>query len=162
MTDWRKVATESLETFGHRNWIVVADAAYPAHSAPQITTVSTGEDHLSVLGWTLDAIAAHPALAANPYLDAELAALADARCPGIESLRHEITSLLPQPAEIVLHDQLIARLSREAEHFQVLILKTTALLPYVSVFLHLQCGYWSPAQDQAFRQASNLSPDSLP
>ena len=162
MTDWRKVATESLETFGHRNWIVVADAAYPAHSAPQITTLSTGEDHLTVLRWTLDAIAAHPALDAIPYLDAELPALPEARCPGIDNLRDGITSVLPQPAQFVIHDELIARLSQDAEHFQVLILKTTALLPYVSVFLHLQCGYWSPAQDQAFRQASTLSPDSLP
>jgi L-fucose mutarotase/ribose pyranase (RbsD/FucU family) len=156
MTDWRSVASECLQRFGHRNWLVVADAAYPAQSAPQITTLPTGEDHLAVLRWILDAIAAHPALDANIYLDTELDALTDQRCPGIEPLRREITAALPQPAQFVLHDDLIARLQQDAEQFQVLVLKSTALIPYVSVFLHLQCGYWSPERDQAFRQASNL------
>jgi len=31
-----------LPLFGHRNWIVVADSAYPAHSMPGIETIVSG------------------------------------------------------------------------------------------------------------------------
>lgn len=36
LVDWKTELTETIEVFGHRNWIVVADAAYPQQSHPAI------------------------------------------------------------------------------------------------------------------------------
>jgi hypothetical protein len=33
----------------------------------------------------------------------------------------------------------------------VLILKTDLTLPYTSVFIELDCGYWGPEKEQALR-----------
>jgi hypothetical protein len=41
---WERQLRESLPLYGHRNWIVVADAAYPAQSKHGIETVlATGD-----------------------------------------------------------------------------------------------------------------------
>ena len=50
---WEAVLTRRLPLLGHRNWIVVADAAYPAQSNPGIETIATGADHLQVLARVL-------------------------------------------------------------------------------------------------------------
>jgi hypothetical protein len=36
--NWEQQLAEMLPLYGHRNWIVVADAAYPAQSKPGIAT----------------------------------------------------------------------------------------------------------------------------
>ena len=35
-TAWRDKLTQNLSVMGHRNWIVVADSAYPAQNRPGI------------------------------------------------------------------------------------------------------------------------------
>ena len=40
--DWETALQSKLPVFGHRNWIVIADAAYPKQSAPGIETIYTG------------------------------------------------------------------------------------------------------------------------
>ena len=37
--DWQKVLADRLPAYGHRNWIVVADAAYPAQAKDGIETI---------------------------------------------------------------------------------------------------------------------------
>jgi hypothetical protein len=51
------------------------------------------------------------------------------------------------------HDEIIAKLDKSAEVFQVLILKTTMTIPYTSVFFELDCGYWSAAAEKRLRTA---------
>ncbi len=45
-----------LPLFGHRNWIVVADSAYPAQSKPGIETIVSGAGQVEVARRVLDAI----------------------------------------------------------------------------------------------------------
>jgi hypothetical protein len=44
-------------------------------------------------------------------------------------------------------------LDKAAETFRVLVLKTDLALPYTSVFLELDCGYWSPGAERRLREA---------
>ena len=46
---WEQRLQHLLPLLGHRNWIVVADSAYPAQSNPGIETIYTGEDHVQLL-----------------------------------------------------------------------------------------------------------------
>ena len=39
---WRATLDERLPLLGHRNWIVVADAAYPWQASAGIETIDTG------------------------------------------------------------------------------------------------------------------------
>ena len=52
MNNWRERLTEELPVLGHRNWIVVADAAYPAQCRPGIETLATGDPGVLYKSWS--------------------------------------------------------------------------------------------------------------
>ncbi len=153
---WKSQFERVLPLFGHRNFIVVADAAYPAQSSPGIETIVTDADHTEVLGKVLDAIAASNHLRANVYLDAELKLVTENDAPGVTALRNQLTGLLAaESAQEAAHEEIIARLDRTARLFRILVLKSTLTIPYSSVFLELDCGYWNDAAEKRLRSAQS-------
>jgi hypothetical protein len=44
-----EILKNRLELCGRRNWLVVADSAYPAQSKPGIETIVADADHTTVL-----------------------------------------------------------------------------------------------------------------
>ena len=149
---WKGRLNSLLPLYGHRNWIVVADAAYPAQSNPGIETLATGGEHLEVLRNVLDAVGASSHVRANVYVDAELKLVEEEDAPGVSALRHEMMELLASkhPHELA-HEQIICRLDEAGTLFRVLILKSTLAIPYSSVFLELDCGYWSERAEKSLR-----------
>jgi L-fucose mutarotase/ribose pyranase (RbsD/FucU family) len=154
MLDWERPFGDTLSLFGHRNWIVVADAAYPAQSNPGIETISTGADQVHVLRGVIDALAAASHIRANAYLDYELQFVSEADAPGVARYRRELELLLSDSVVNRLpHEQIIARLDQSARVFRILILKTELTIPYTSVFFELDCGYWSREAEERLREA---------
>ena len=47
-SDWKRELKALLPLYGHRNWIVVADSAYPAQSCPGIETIVSGAGLIEV------------------------------------------------------------------------------------------------------------------
>jgi L-fucose mutarotase/ribose pyranase (RbsD/FucU family) len=150
---WEQRLLRVLPLLGHRNWIVVADSAYPAQSNPGIETIYTGEDHLRLLGKVLHSVAAQPHVRANIYMDAELAHVPEHDAPGVTELRREIEHLVGQSARLQGHEQIIAKLDESAKLFNIVILKSTLAIPYTSVFLELDCGYWNPDAEKRLRES---------
>jgi hypothetical protein len=149
---WKSHFNNLLPLYGHRNWIVIADAAYPAQSNPGIETLATGCEHLKVLGTVLDEISASRHVRVKVYLDAELKLVEEEDAPGVLALRHEMIQLLPRKqTRELLHEQIIAKLDQAGSLFRVLILKSTLAIPYTSVFLELDCGYWSEQAEKRLR-----------
>ncbi|HTW78612.1 MAG TPA: L-fucose:H+ symporter permease [Terracidiphilus sp.] len=150
---WERRLKHLVPVLGHRNWIVVADSAYPAQSSPGIETIFTGEDHLRLLGKVLQAISIHDHLRANIYTDAELKQVPENDAPGVTELRGELHRLLGPHTRVFDHDQIIARLDESAKLFNIVILKSTLAIPYTSVFLELDCGYWDPDAEKRLRNS---------
>jgi hypothetical protein len=152
--DWKAQLTGLLPLFGHRNWIVVADSAYPAQSRPGIETLVAGEAQLSVVRHVLDAITSSAHIRANVYADKELAYVADSDAPGIADYRRDLAAVL-QGAHVayIPHDQIIAKLDQSAQVFRILIIKTDMTIPYTSVFFELDCGYWNAEAEERLRAA---------
>jgi len=149
---WESRFERRLPVFGHRNWIVVADAAYPVQANPGIETLLTGGDHTEVLKKVLDAIRAAGHVRANIYFDAELKLVPEEDAPGVSALRDQMALLLAgRNTRELAHEQIIARLDQAARLFRILILKSTLALPYTSVFLELDCGYWSEEAEKRLR-----------
>lgn len=161
---WESRLELLLPLFGHRNWIVVADAAYPAQSNPGIETLFTGCEHPAVLGKVLHAIGACHHVRVNVYVDAELKLVAEADAPGVTALRNDITRQLEgMNTRELAHEQIIARLDQAGTLFRILILKSTLTIPYTSVFLELDCGYWSEEAEKRLRSIQvNETAGTLP
>ena len=152
--DWERQLTTLLPLYGHRNWIVVADSAYPAQSKPGIETVVSGAGQLEVTRKVLDAINASSHVRANVYLDRELEFVAEADAPGVTRYRDQLNDLLKDANKIpMLHEQIIAKLDQVSQIFRVLIIKTELTIPYTTVFFELGCAYWPADSEERMRKA---------
>jgi L-fucose mutarotase/ribose pyranase (RbsD/FucU family) len=152
--DWEDELNTLLPLYGHRNWIVIADAAYPAQSRPGIETVVADAGQIEVARTVLDAVAASKHLRANIYLDRELEFVREEHAPGVTRYREQLAALLRSANKTTLpHEQIIAKLDETAQLFRVLIIKTEMTIPYTTVFFALDCGYWSAEAETQLQQA---------
>lgn len=163
-TSWQAKVHEELPLLGHRNWIVIVDSAYPLQTSPGIETVDTGTDQLTVLQEVLHFIAHSRHVTPVVFMDAELPYVTEENAPGVVNYRGDLKAALGDlPVHSVLHEQLIQQMNQTSNSFHVLILKTTLTIPYTSVFLRLDCKYWSDDAEQQLRQAmKNRSSASSP
>jgi len=151
---WRKKLARELPVLGHRNWILIADSAYPAQSRAGIETIATGAEQIQVVKAVLGAVDNTKHVRATVYVDAEMKYVSEKDAPGINAYRKELTALLgKREVKRVPHEELIAKLDEAAKTFRILIFKTNLTLPYTSVFLELDCGYWSSGAERELRQA---------
>jgi len=142
----------------HRNWIVVADAAYPAQAAAGIETVLTGVSQTKILAAVAQAIAESAHARARIFVDRELDFIQEQDAPGIERYKQDLAALLAASnLQRLPHEQIIANLDRAAQLFRILILKTSMTIPYTSVFFELDCGYWDDPSEHRLRHAITLS-----
>ena len=108
--DWKGQLKALLPLFGHRNWIVVADSAYPAQSRAGIDTIVSGAGQIEVARKVLDAIAASKHVRANIYLDQELQFVAESDAPGVSRYRTQLAELFKIAKTITLpHEQIICQ-----------------------------------------------------
>lgn len=160
-THWTEALQSTLTIFGHRNWVVVADAAYPAQARAGIETIVTGEDHIQVVRAVFDAISASRHVRANIHTDLELDFVADEDAPGVSAYRTQLESIVARAeARKLAHEEIIARLDQYAELFKILVLKTNLTVPYSSVFFELDCGYWTGEAEERLRRAVQTKRDS--
>jgi hypothetical protein len=156
--DWRVRLNEELPLLGHRNWIAIVDSAYPLQTSEGIETIETNGDQLDVVRRVLHEVAETPHLRPVVFTDAELKAVPEDDAPGVtyyrDSLDHFFEALNSGSLErqSLPHEQIIAKLDEAGKTFHVLVLKTRMTIPYTSVFLRLDCGYWTDAQEKRLRE----------
>lgn len=152
ISDWKSVVLDRLPLYGHRNWIVVADSAYPEQTAPGIETVYSGADQTEVLNFVFKNLKGARHVTPVIFTDRELNFLSEEDVPGITSYRETLKSLAgDQTVNTLPHEQLIGKLDQVSQNFRVLIIKTKLTMPYTSVFLQLDCAYWTPEQEKRLR-----------
>src|ERR1700739_1628550 len=70
--DWQITVQQRLPLFGHRNWIVISDAAFPAYTQPGIETIFVNQDLPTVLSDVAKSIASSKLVRATAFVDKEL------------------------------------------------------------------------------------------
>ena len=151
---WEDIVYDELPALGHRNWIVVADSAFPLQISPGMEVVVANEDHFVVLERVLKAISESGHVRPKIYLDRELAYVPEALAPGIDACRKRIETMLAKyEVKPILHEELISRMDQVAKTFKILMIKTNLALPYTTIFMELDCGYWSPENEAKMREA---------
>jgi hypothetical protein len=149
---WRTKVADAMPLLGHRNWILIVDSAYPLQSGPGIETIETDSTQLEVIRQVLGAIDRSVHVRPLVWLDAELPFVPEQDAPGVSAYRAETNDLLrPFPVQSLPHDKIIANVEEAAQHFNILVLKTTMTVPYTSVFIRLDCKYWSADAEKRLR-----------
>ena len=150
--DWRARVAEQIPLLGHRNWILIVDSAYPLQSSPGVETVETNADQLDVVRQVLESINSSIHVRPLIYMDAELPFVPDEDAPGVSAYRTKIRDLLnAYPIESLPHDKVIANIDEASKVFHILVLKTRLAIPYTSVFIRLDCKYWSADAENRMR-----------
>lgn len=150
---WKSVIEQRLPKYGHRNWIVIADAAYPSQSADGIETVATGAGQLEVLQHVLKKIDSASHIRPVVLVDEELQDVPERNAAGVEAYREQLDQIFDdRSVKVMPHDEIIGKLDKGSQLFNVLILKTKMTIPYTSVFIELDCGYWDAESEQQLRE----------
>ena len=132
----------------------MADSAYPSQTAPGIKTVYTGEKQLAVVEKVLAALGKVKHVRGTVFLDAELPYVPERSAAGIDAYRAGLEETLKgRNVNSVPHGDIIGMLDEAGQTFHVLLLKTDLTLPYTSVFIRLDCGYWSDEAESELRAA---------
>ena len=150
--DWNKRLVETMPLLGHRNWILIVDSAYPLQTSPGVETIETNAAQLEVVRTVLSEIENSIQVRPVVYMDAELAFISDSDAPGVSAYRSEIGELLHKsPVQSRRHETLISDIEEAGKTFHVLVLKTNMTIPYTSLFIRLDCKYWSADQEKNLR-----------
>jgi len=111
-------------------------------------------DHVEVLQEVLAAVFGSGHVRPVVYTDQELELVEEDDAPGISAYRRRLAALLEDYATNVRpHEQIISALDQAGQTFRVLIIKTNMTIPYTSVFLELDCGYWDADAERRLRDA---------
>ena len=154
--NWKTDVESTIKLYGHRNWIVVADGAYPKQSNPAIKTITVDANQLEVVQFVNEVIKKSSHVQANIFLDKEMAFVAEKDAKGIENYRTELNKILDKnDLKTQMHETIIKELDESAKLFDVLIIKTNLTIPYTSVFFQLDCGYWNAGAENNLRTNLN-------
>ncbi len=153
---WEEQFQEYLPYLGHRNWILVVDAAYPLQSSAGIKTIISGEEITDVAETVLKHIENVNHITPIVYQDKEFSYMKNQWSPKCETLRDEMATILaPYNPNVIMHDDIFTRLDTASELFNVVVIKTNCITPYSSVFIELDCGYWNSSAESALRDEMN-------
>lgn len=154
--DWKKQVHAKLPLLGHRNWILVVDQAFPEQNAPGMEYIYANENLLPVLKEVLTQVNASAHVKPIVYQDQELSFITENQAKGVKNFISGAKEVIgTQKVETLLHDEVFKKLDTASKLFKVLVIKTNETIPYTSVFLQLDCGYWNGEKEKQLRDAMN-------
>ena len=141
-----------LNEYGHRNWIVVADYGFPSQSGEDLNTIFTGQGLLETLDYVLARIEKAPHITPKIFLADEINILTEELAPGIVEFRSDLESRIANyPTFTLPHSEVLTKLQDKASLYKVLVMKTDLTVPYTSIFIELDCGYWNEGKEKMLR-----------
>lgn len=151
-----------LGYLGARNWVVIAESAFPIASRRGLRVISVDAEILPVLKSLDEVLNESHALEPRIFLPAELHHLEYDYAPGIESYRRELDIALKGRETVDLDFKALNTLVEStSKSYRVLVLKTKTSLPYSSVFIELGSGYWDADSEEHLRRHIETREPSL-
>lgn len=146
---WQLQFDSLLPLLGHRNWIIIADQAFPLQASPGMVYIDTRTSLPAVARYAMQQLDSAAHVSPVLYVDRELSYV-----PGAVAYQDSLKQIFKgQPVQTLLHDSVFAKLDKTAGLFKVVVLKTNATLAYSSVFVNLDCKYWNAMKEQQLRAA---------
>lgn len=152
-SDWKQQLNQEIPLLGHRNWILVVDKAFPLQNAERVITLDTQDELLDVLHYTLNQVGSASHIKPIIYTDKELGFITQELVPEIDDYRKSLSGIIGNSdIQVLLHDSVFVKIDEASKLFKTLVLKTNETIPYSSVFIQLDCKYWSPDQEIQLRE----------
>lgn len=150
---WEKAVDKEISELGAYNWIVITESAYPAPGRPSAHSIISPEDIPNSLNTVLESIESSGHVKPRIYLTREAFQVTDDYAPGIETYRTSIVEVLNhRRSQQLPASSLESLLKGSKSGNRVLIIKTPTALPYTSVYIELESGYWDAESETALRK----------
>lgn len=150
---WQSAVDEQALRLGYRNWIIIAEASFPAYNRNGIKQVTAPVEIPLALDYVMNALERTQHVRPKIYVTRELRALENDYAPGIDEYRNTITAAMHghQPHQLD-QSSLLAIIEDVNQSYNVLVVRTATALPYSSIFLELQPGYWDADAEDHLRE----------
>lgn len=153
------VLRNELGYLGARNWVVIAEAAFPIQSRRGVRVVQLDADIPDVLEAVEDVIEEKHHVKPRVYVTAELESVPYEYAPGVRAHKKKLQESLHGREPVRLDNDMLLRLLNDtSKTYRVLVIKTRTALPYSSVFIELGSGYWDAESEAALRQNFEKKP----
>ena len=150
---WKVAVANQVGQLGYRNWIVIAEASFPAQNRAGVRQVTADVEIPEALDYVLGTLEQTQHVRPQLYLTRELRALENNFTPGIDEHRKRLQTALHARETTEIEQQSLLTLLEDANRsFDVLVIRTPTALPYTSVFLELQPGYWDAESETRLRE----------
>jgi len=150
--DWRARMARTMPLLGKRNRIVIANASFPMLAKSGVQTVYVGGDQLTAVATVLSMVDQTNHLRPLVTVDSELDQVSEKDAGGITDYRQKLAALLADREPTHRTQQaLIADLIDLSQSYRVVLLKTATALPYTTVSIELDCGFWTPEAERRLR-----------
>lgn len=149
---WHNAVKQQIGQLGYRNWIVIAEASFPAQNRPGVHQITATGDVPEVLDYVLKSLEQSENVRPQLYVTRELRSVENDFAPGIDDHRKRVQSAFHGHETTELDQQSLLTLLADANRsFDVLVIRTNTALPYTSVFLELQPAYWDADSEGRLR-----------
>jgi tRNA U34 5-carboxymethylaminomethyl modifying enzyme MnmG/GidA len=150
---WLKTVDHEVHRLGTFNWVIIAEPSFPALSRTGVTTITTPVSTIEALDGVLQSIDSHSHVRPRIHLTREAGAVIEHDTPGIDDYRTKLKQVLNERDTLTLTNNTLNLLITDAQkNYRILVIKTTTSLPYTSVFLELESGYWDGVSETALRK----------
>jgi hypothetical protein len=149
---WGPVVSREIDTLGSQNWIIIADASFPVVSRRGVRTVLVEAEIPELVDFVVNDLERSENVKPTFNTARELPFLSNDWAPGIDQFRKQLKSALHghQVREMDYRSLSLVAQS-ESSNFVVLVLKSRTSLPYSSVFVELDSGYWDRDLEKGLR-----------
>jgi len=152
-----------LTRLGARNWIVIADPTLPVLAGAGVQVLPVEANNADTLREVLDQLELQAALVPRLWVSRELTAIPENRAPGVHRYTREMKNLIRGRFHYYIDQRFIdMQLAQAAANYRVLYLKTNTHLPYSSIAIELDSGYWNPDAEAEIRQRLNKLTPPIP
>lgn len=153
-SEWEARVDTEVKALGYRNWIVIGDSAFPVHARRGIRTLIIDDEIPQVLTGVLNSLEGVQNVTPRMYVSRELRHIPNDRAPGMDQYRRYLESAMRgYPTREMESRSLSLLLEDSSKTFSVLVLKTKTALPYSSVFIELDSGYWDAESERVLRES---------
>lgn len=151
-SNWKDALAAQTAQLGYRNWIVVAEASFPAHSRPGVRQINANEEIPVVVDEVLRTLEQTEHVTPRIYVTREMRVVENDYAPGIDEFRKQLQGAMHAHETTELEQQSLMTLMEDTtKSFEVLVIRTNTALPYTSVFMELQPGYWNADSESRLR-----------
>lgn len=140
---WGRVVSREIDALGIQNWIIIAESSFPVVSRRGVRTVVVGAEIPELVDFVVNNLERSENVTPSFNTARELPFVSNDRAPGIDQFRKELNDALHGHKVRELDYRSLSLLAHsDASKFAVLVLKSKTALPYSSVFIELDSGYW--------------------